>query len=232
MVRYFYDAVFYEKEKLAEMCEILKDFGCREAFFFLENDGKDMKCIKDIKNYIKKVAKDKINFKFGIFVKNEKNVENLKNLKKKIGDSLIIAIEVDDFEVLRKIVDQKAADIIVDPQRHRKDEGIDHVIAKKMKENNTGLMITLSNLFSMEGKRRCMEFGKIKEICKYYNKYSFPLLISSFVSDPLLIRDPVSRASLMRELGVKEDKALDTVSKNYSKIKNNGDKGFVVRWIK
>ena len=239
MVRYFYDALLINEEDISKMCELLQEMICKEVFFFLKVEENEIKNdvslkekIKKAKELIKSSANEKIKWCIGVFIENAKNIKIIRSMRKKFGDSLIIAVEANNFECLRKMVDSKAANIIVDPQKQRKDEGIDHVIAKKMKESNTGLMISLSNLFSIEGKKRCMEFGKIKEICKYYNKYSFPLIFASFTFEARLIRDPLSRASLARELGVKEDKALDTVSENYSKIKINENKNFVVRRIK
>ncbi len=237
MVRYFYDALLINEIKIEDVFKILKEMKCNEVFFFVEFDESEARNdvlvkekVKIAKDIIKSASKSNIRWEVGIFVKNLENFKIVSNLKRRFGNSVLIATDPKSFECLRKIVDSKAADIIIDPQKKRKDEGIDHIISKKMKEQNIGLLISLSNLFSLNGKKRSMEFGKIKEICKYYNKYSFPLLIASFVSDPILIRDPISRASLLRELSVKEDKILDTVSKNYSKIKiEENKKNFVVR---
>lgn len=147
----------------------------------------------------------------------EKNLDNVfltaddwGELKRKIGENQqadILAFEGGDEKLNRKAVEDQRLDILLHPEKGRKDSGFNHVLAKEASENNVALGLDFKMLMTSSKTRSHIlrHWSRNLMLCE---KYSAPYIITSSAKKKYELRAPRDLASLISSLGFNGRKAV------------------------
>ncbi len=122
----------------------------------------------------------------------------------------------------RKAVEDSRIDILLHPEHHRNDSGLNHVLVKEAAKNNVSIGMDFSKLYSAERKDKVMaDWRKNLKLCE---KYGAPYIITTNASEKRELRAPRDLAALVTVLdgnGIKAvkhrpKKILERVEKHKS----------------
>ncbi len=184
--------------------------------------------INDLKSYLKKI--DKIDKERDIRVlKGVKiSAKEIKDLNDKISglrDKIeVLVVEGNGYQINRKASDDSRIDLLLDPEKGRKDPGIDHVLSKKMEENGVMLGISWRKLLEAKGKKRAQILSQIKKQFQLQKKFGFGICIVSSSRDKMEMRKPVDMAGLGIISGLDEEESKKFISRNPRKIVERAEK--------
>ncbi len=152
-------------------------------------------------------------------------------LKKKIGRERekadVLVFKGGNAELNRKAAEDSRLDIILHPEKDRKDSGIDHVIAEKAAENRVAIGFDFQQL-RKSGKTRShilKHWSKNLMLCE---KYDVPYIITSGARERFDLRAPRDLASIIDSLGYDGKKAVaDYPQKILKRSEKVDEEGFV-----
>lgn len=154
-------------------------------------------------------------------IASEHDVETLEStdwgeLKKDIqrSDAEVLIYRGGDDELHKKVAEHGEVEVILSPERGRKDSGIDHVIAKAAAENNVAIGFNLRQLFTSK-KQRTHVLKHWRRNLKLCEKYGAMKLMTTGAEEVNHLRAPRDAASIIDSLGFKGKEA---VSKHPKKI--------------
>lgn len=137
-------------------------------------------------------------------------------LKRKITEEResadVLVFRGGNAELNRKAAEDSRVDIILHPEKGRKDSGIDHVIAEKAAENNVAIGFDFQQLNQPRKTRSHIlkHWGKNLMLCK---KYGAPYMITSGAQEKFELRAPRDLASIIDSLGYNGRKAVSDHSR-------------------
>lgn len=143
--------------------------------------------------------------------------ESWGELKGKIGNEKggqnILVFKGGDADLNRKAAESSSIDIILHPEKGRKDPGIDHVIAEKASENNVAIGFDFRQLEkSAKSQTHVIKhWVKNLELCE---KYDTPYVISSGAENKYQLRAPRDLKSVIDSLGFDGGKAVSDYPEN------------------
>lgn len=152
-------------------------------------------------------------------------------LKKKIKDNRdeadVLVFKGGDAELNRKAAEDTRIDVILHPEKDRKDSGIDHVIAEKAAKNKVAIGFDLKQL---KGSRKSQThiltaWRKNLKLCK---KYDTPYIITTGATSKFELRAPRDLASVIGSLGFKGKEAvLKHPRKMLERAEKVNEEGFI-----
>ena len=154
-------------------------------------------------------------------VASEHDVETLEStewgeLKKDIqrSDVEVLIYRGGDDELHKKVAEHGKVDVIMSPERGRKDSGIDHVIAEAAAENNVAIGFNLRQLFTSKKQRtHVLRHWKLNlKLCK---KYGTMKVLTTGAEEVAQLRAPRDAASIIDSFGFNGKEA---VSKHPKKV--------------
>lgn len=157
--------------------------------------------------------------------------DNWGELKKKIKENRdsadVLVFKGGDVQLNRKAAEDARIDILLHPEKNRKDSGIDHVIAEEAAKNKVAIGFDLQQL--MKNKKQqthtLTAWRKNLQLCK---KYSTPYILSSGAREKLDLRAPRELAAIINSLGFKGNKAVSTYPEKILERAEKVDKdGFI-----
>lgn len=108
--------------------------------------------------------------------------ENWGELKKKINshrkEADVLVFKGGNEELNRKACQNNKLDILLHPEKGRKDPGINHIMAEEAAQNNTAIGLDLTQL-NQNGKKRTHILSHWRKILKLCEKYNTPYLITT-----------------------------------------------------
>lgn len=119
----------------------------------------------------------------------------------------VLVYEGGNAELNRKAAEDKHVDIILHPEKGRKDSGVDHVIAKKAAENDVAIGFDLRQL-NRESKAQTHILKHWKKNLKLCEKYDTPYIITSAAENKNGLRAPRDIKSIIDSLGFDGTKAV------------------------
>ncbi|PSH02465.1 MAG: hypothetical protein BRC26_00400, partial [Nanohaloarchaea archaeon QH_8_44_6] len=145
-------------------------------------------------------------------------------LKKKIDknrqDADVLVFKGGDKELNRKAAGDTRIDILLHPEKGRKDSGIDHVLAEEAAENNVAIGFDFKQLEKSQ-KSRTHILKHWRRNLKLCEKYSTPYIITSGATKKYGIRPPRELAAIIESLGYDGQKAVSDHPKNRGKSRKN-----------
>ncbi|MFB6144271.1 MAG: RNase P subunit p30 family protein [Candidatus Nanohaloarchaea archaeon] len=143
-------------------------------------------------------------------------------LKKDIqrSDAEVLIYRGGDAELHKKVAEHGKVDIIMSPERGRKDSGVDQVIAKAAAENDVAIGFNLRQLFTSR-KQRTHVLKHWRRNLKLCEKYGAMKLLTTGASKTGELRAPRDAASVIDSLGFQGKEA---VSKHPEKIVGSGSR--------
>lgn len=157
--------------------------------------------------------------------------ENWGELKRKIRDSRenadVLVFRGGDEELNRKAAGDTRVDVLLHPERGRKDSGVNHVIAEEASENNVAIGFDLQQLKC--GKKQqshvLKHWHRNLMLC---NKFETPFIITTGARQKYDLRAPRDLASIINSLGYIGDKAVsDHPQKILERAEKVNEDGFV-----
>lgn len=125
-------------------------------------------------------------------------------LKRKIGeergDADVLVFRGGDEELNRKAAEDSRVDILLHPEKGRKDPGINHVVAKAAAENNVAIGFDFTMLDGPEKTRSHIlrHWSRNLMLC---DKYGTPYIITTGAENRYDLRAPRDLASIIDSLG-------------------------------
>lgn len=134
-------------------------------------------------------------------------------LKRKINQNReeadVLVFKGGDAELNRKAAEDTRIDVLLHPEKGRKESGIDHVIAEKAAENRVAIGFDLQQLISDEKQQTHVltAWSKNLELCE---KYDTPYIITTGARRESDLRAPRDLASIIKSLGFKGNRAVSS----------------------
>jgi ribonuclease P/MRP protein subunit RPP1 len=132
-------------------------------------------------------------------------------LKRKIGknrkEADIIVFKGGDEKLNRKAVEDSRVDILLHPEKSRKDSGFNHVLAKEASKNNVAVGFDFRMLDASD-KTRSHIFRHWQKNLMLCEKYDAPYIITTSAEEKYDLRAPRDLASVIDSLGYEGRKAI------------------------
>ncbi|MFB6144982.1 MAG: RNase P subunit p30 family protein [Candidatus Nanohaloarchaea archaeon] len=130
-----------------------------------------------------------------------------RKIKSERKNADVLVFRGGDEELNRKAASDSRIDIILRPEKGRKDSGINHVIAEIAAENRVAIGFDLKQLFSPDKHQSHIlkHWMRNIELCE---KYDTPYIITSGAEKVYDLRAPRDLASLIESLGGEGMKAV------------------------
>lgn len=145
-------------------------------------------------------------------------------LKKKIKQNRdgadVLVFKGGNVELNRKAAEDTRVDVLLHPEKGRKDSGIDHVIAEEAAKNKVAIGFDLQKLMKSE-KQQTHVLTAWRKNLRLCEKYNTPYIITSGAQQKLDLRAPRDLAAVIKSLDFKGNKA---VSKYPRKILERAEK--------
>jgi ribonuclease P/MRP protein subunit RPP1 len=160
--------------------------------------------------------------KLSIFKGIEIKASNLQELKKKVRKNRkkadLILVHGGDLKINRAAVEESKVDILCHPYNHRRDSGINHVLAKIAAENNVAIELNIRHLLQKRNNYRHYIISYFRQLVKLHNKYGFPLIITSGARNKYDLRSPLDLVALASCFGMTPEMAIKSLSKTPKNI--------------
>jgi len=131
-----------------------------------------------------------------------------RSIDSKRSNANVLVFEGGDEELNRKVVEDSRIDILLHPEKGRKDSGINHVVAEKAAENCVAIGFDLKQLLDQEGKYRSFVLKHWRRNLKLCEKFDTPYVITSGARDKYELRAPRDLSSIIDSLGFEGSDAV------------------------
>lgn len=132
-------------------------------------------------------------------------------LKRKIGQNReeydILAFRGGNHELNRKAFSDSRMDVVLHPEKGRKDSGMNHVDAEKAAENKVAVGFSLKSL-PEDSKKQSQTLTKWRRNLKLCQKYNAPYIITTEAESFSELRNPRDLASVINSLGFEGTKGV------------------------
>ncbi|MFB6190420.1 MAG: RNase P subunit p30 family protein [Candidatus Nanohaloarchaea archaeon] len=153
-------------------------------------------------------------------------------LKRKIGEKRsrcdVLVFEGGDEELNRKAAEDPRMDVLLHPERGRKDSGINHVVAEAAAENRVAIGFDLQQLLSGR-KKQAHVLNHWRRNLKLCEKYDAPYIITSHAGEKLEMRAPRELKAILDSLGHDGKKAVSDFPADIIERAKKAKDGSVVR---
>jgi len=174
-------------------------------------------CLRETSKEIEKLA-DEIgwsgtNSEFNtVFIEASDWGELKRKIKKNRDKAEILVFKGGDVELNRKAAEDTRIDILLHPEKGRKDSGIDHVIAEAGAKNRVALGFDLQQLME-NSKKQTHVLTAWRKNLKLCEKYNTPYIITSGAKGKFELRAPRELAAIVKSLGFKGNRAVSEYPK-------------------
>ncbi len=186
----------------------LKEFGFEETII--------LTVIRNIQELKKDIAQHP-----SVIIDTNDEQEARKLIDKLYGRAKLILVQGRDSSFNRKILENKKVRILLNPEKHSKkdslyerDSGLNHILCKIAKENNTAIVIDLKEIITKEGKEKARYLARVMQNIRLCKKYKVPLLLTLMPEKKEEARDMHGLKALARVLGMDTKMAKDAVEKS------------------
>lgn len=132
-------------------------------------------------------------------------------LKRKIRENReeadVLVFKGGDEELNRKACESSRIDILLHPEKNRKDSGLNHVMAEAAAENNVAIGLDFTQLKDA-GKKRMHILAHWRKNLKLCEKYDTPYLITTGAEGKYQLRGPRELKALIDSIGYSGRKAV------------------------
>lgn len=141
------------------------------------------------------------------------DAEDWGELKKKIQQKRenceILVFNGGDEKLNRKAASDARVDVLLHPEKGRKDSGVDQVVAEKAAENSVAIGFDLRQIMTSP-KSQVHVLSHWRKNLKLCEKYGTPYLITTGAREEFELRSPRDLASVIDSLGNDGTEALET----------------------
>jgi ribonuclease P/MRP protein subunit RPP1 len=176
----------------------------------------------------------KLEIEFGIEISPRDQNELYKFSKKCRNKTKFLAVLGGDLGINRGTCENRQVDVLSRPYRNNRSCGINHVLAKEAVENDVAIELCFNDILSSYLSYRAKIMAHFREIIKLYNKFKFPLIITSGASSIWDLRSPRDISAVFKYLGLSKEEFINCTQNHPKKIIdfNNERKNMVVLGVK
>jgi len=173
--------------------------------------------IEGIKNEAKNI-KTKINIIYGAIIISE-SVPEMRKLINKVRESVeVVIVHGGKYEINRAACENSKVDILLHPEKGRRDNGLDETCLKLAKEKNVAIGIDFRDILVSYKRSRSSLMEKIMINIHLCKNLDVPVCIVSGAQGKWDMRDPRELVSIMHVLGTEITDSFSCVSKIPEKI--------------
>jgi len=166
-----------------------------------------------------------IDFVSRIDLKPKTSRELITSLRKLRRRFEIIAVLCETKQVARQAAKDRRVDLLNFPSSHFRRRFFDKAEAELASDSLAAFEIDIKPLITLKGATRIRLMSNLRKEAMIAQKFHVPIIISSGVSDELLMRKPRELAALASLFDLKEELAIDSISKNpLALVKRNREK--------
>ncbi|MFB6208449.1 MAG: RNase P subunit p30 family protein [Candidatus Nanohaloarchaea archaeon] len=137
-------------------------------------------------------------------------------IKQERGKADVLVFRGGDEELNRKAASDPRVDVLLHPERGRKDSGMNHVVAKEAAENNVAIGFDFSRLLA-DDKTKTHVLAHWRRNLKLCEKYGVEYIITTGAREKYGLRAPRDLAAVIDSLGYN---GMEAVKHNPSRILN------------
>ncbi len=217
----------FGESNLEQLAKTFKELGYSSFCYSFYYENLDQ--IKKIRELIEKI-RNKVSIKIylGLEARNEKEIEKIKLIRKKID---VFLVSGGNLSVNRKAVETPEVDILTHPENNRNDPGLNDVLLKFAAKNNVAIEINFREILNSSKKNRAKILSNMFHNIRIAKKFKTPIIVSSGALSHFEIKDPLVLTSLINFLGLEIDKAKETLSKIPENILKESKKRISDKWI-
>ncbi len=183
---------------LEQLARMAKDLGY-SGFCFTAH-WKDQRQLEIIETEIERVEKVVGVRTFSGF--EARDIRELRKLAEMRRMFDILLVRGGDLETNRAAVETPEVDILSRPEYGRNDSGMNHTLAKLAAKNNVAIEINLRSIMTTSGYNRAKILKQMRQNVMLAKKYKAPLVVCSGGISHFELRDPMSMASMVVQLGL------------------------------
>jgi len=212
----FYDFNIYPN---IEVIERLEEFGFEGACIFYDTDKYDEDAMDNFNQLNQSTT---LKLYHGIRI-NETNPQILRrNIQKYYGKVDLLMAEGHNPKVNRAICESRQVDIFNHPHHSNMNNcGINHVLAKLLKDNNITVNIDLGEILHHNRFFKAKLLNQLSQLLLLQDKYEFKSIISSGSKTFYDVRSPEDIILLGQLFSMDEQTAQENISTNVSSIIND-----------
>jgi RNase P/RNase MRP subunit p30 len=136
---------------------------------------------------------------------------DLRRLRRKYE---ILAVFCENKNVARQAAKDRRVDVLNFPFPDFRRCFFDQAEAELAASALASLEIDMKQLLTLDGSARARLLSILRREAEIAKKLHVPIIVSSGVSDPMLLRRPMETAAITSLFGLDQTTALDTISKN------------------
>lgn len=150
-------------------------------------------------------------------------------LKQKIkedrDDADVLVFKGGNVELNRKAAEDTRVDVLIHPEKGRKDSGIDHVIAEAAAENKVAIGFDLQQLMK-DNKQQTHTLTAWRKNLQLCEKYETSYIVTSGAREEFDLRAPRELAAIIKSLDFKGNRAVsyypEKILKRAEKVNEDG----------
>ena len=171
-------------------------------FSYNQNDFSDA---LDFKNDLENELDEKIGVDYTLEIKSN-NINEIRKVSNKFRKkSSCISVVGGDLKVNRAVVENYKIDILSRPYLRRYDSGLNHVLAKEAVKNNVAIELCFKDVLKVYLSHRSKTISNFKDIFTLYNKFDFPLVLSSGAETVFDIRTTHDFEAFFTQIGLSSE---------------------------
>lgn len=175
-------------------------------------------CLRETSEEVQELAKELgwtvTNFDFNtVFLEASDWGELKKKIKQNRDKADVLVFKGGNVELNRKAAGDTRVDVLLHPEKGRKDSGIDHVIAEKAANNKVAIGFDLKQLMK-KGKQQTHALSAWRKNLSLCEKYDTPYIITSGAKEKFGLRAPRELAAIIESLGFKGNRAVSEYPEN------------------
>lgn len=212
----FYDFNILPDE---EVISTLEDFGFKGACIFYDSKKYLEDNLKESFDEIQETTSLKLYH--GIVI-DESNPQLLrKEVQRYYKKVDIIMANGGDTKLNRVICETPQIDIINHPYLNKRNSGINHILAKLLKENNISVNINFRDILEHRGYFRARILNQVNQLLMLQRKYDFRCILSSGSESFFDVKSPESMMLLSKLMDINTDYAKKCITTNPEEIVEN-----------
>lgn len=161
-----------------------------------------------------------------VFLKADEWGELKRKIDKNREGADVIVFQGGNEELNRKACETSRVDVLLHPEKDRKDSGINHVMAEKAAENRVAIGFDMRQLRENTEKYRSFVLKHWRRNLKLCEKYDTPFILTTGASQEMKLRAPRDTKSIIDSLGFEGRKAVSKYPKvileRAEKVKSDG----------
>ena len=166
-------------------------------FSYNQNEFKDALDLKDdLENNLD------ISFDYTLEIKSS----NVNEIRKAVNNfrsrASCISVVGGDLKVNRAVVENSRVDVLSRPYLNRYDAGLNHVLSKEALRNNVAIELCFKDVLRSYLSHRARVISNFRDIYALYQKFGFPLILSSRAESVFDIRTTQDFVSFFKQTGL------------------------------